>query len=147
MKEIKGNGYKYEQMLIIPGRYDKKKVKEVINSILGDWDKQELFIFEAKNHGKKQLAYEIKKEKEAYYLQINFISKPEIIIELERKIRINDDVIKFITVKLEEGLCDYNKIINEDTEEEKGKLYYYNKYIEEDREKEIEDDEEEEEEL
>ncbi len=145
MEEIKGNGYKYEQMLIIPGRYEKEKVKEVINDILKDWDKKELFIDNVKEHGKKQLAYEIKKENEGYYLEIDFISKPEIISELERKIRINDDIIKFITVKLEEGLCSYNKIIEDNAEDDKGKLYYYNKYLGKENIKEDTEEEEEEE--
>lgn len=144
MEEIKGNGYKYEQVLIMPGRYDEQKIKEAVNNILGDWDKHELYIDEVKYHGKKQLAYDIRKEKEGYYLEIHFISKPEIISELERKIRINDDVIKFITVKTEDGLKEYNKIIEQNDKDE---LYYYNKYLGENKQKKNDEAEEEEEEL
>ena len=39
---------------------------------------------------------------EAYYMQINFESKPEAITELERNYRITDEVIKFMSVKVEE---------------------------------------------
>ena len=49
--------------------------------------------------GKRKLAYEIKKNKEAYYMQINFESKPEAITELERIYRITDEILKFITIK------------------------------------------------
>ena len=49
--------------------------------------------------GKRKLAYEIKKNKEAFYVQFNFESKPEAITELERIYRITDDVLKFITIK------------------------------------------------
>ena len=49
--------------------------------------------------GKRKLAYEIKKNKEAYYVQINFESKPEAIAELERIYRITDGILKFITVR------------------------------------------------
>ena len=42
---------------------------------------------------------EIKKNKEAYYIQINFESKPEAVAELERIYRITDGILKFITIK------------------------------------------------
>ena len=146
MEKIYGSGYKYEQILIMPGRYDEGKIKEVINSILEDWDKQELYIDKVKYHGKKQLAYDIRKEKEWYYLETHFISKPEIISELERKIRINDDIIKFITIKTDERMQGFNKIIEENDKKDKDELYYYNKYLGENKEKKVEDVEDEEEE-
>ena len=43
----------------------------------------------------------IKKFKEATYMLFNFEAKPELIAELERVYRITDDIIKFITVKVE----------------------------------------------
>ena len=49
--------------------------------------------------GKKRLAYEIKKFREATYILFNFEAKPDSIAELERVYRITDDVIKFIVVK------------------------------------------------
>ena len=49
--------------------------------------------------GKRKLDYEINKNREAYYVQFNFESKPEAIAELERIYRITDDVLKFITIK------------------------------------------------
>ena len=52
--------------------------------------------------GKKKLAYEIKKNKEGYYVVINFESNPELIKELERVYRITDDVIKFLTIRKDE---------------------------------------------
>ena len=51
--------------------------------------------------GKKRLAYEVKKNKEGYYVVINFEANPELISELERNYRIMDEVIKFITVRAE----------------------------------------------
>ena len=50
----------------------------------------------------QKLAYEIQKNKEGYYVVINFEAKPELIAELERQYRITDSVIKFIVVKIEE---------------------------------------------
>ena len=52
--------------------------------------------------GKKKLAYEVKKNKEGFYVLINFEAKPDSITELERNYRITDEVIKFIVVRKED---------------------------------------------
>ena len=52
--------------------------------------------------GMKKLAYEVKKQKEGIYVQIYFESETSFIAELERKIRIDNDVIKFLVVKRED---------------------------------------------
>lgn len=50
--------------------------------------------------GKKQLAYEIKGHKTGYYVIFHFHAEvPEDIAELERLFRIDDDVLKFITIR------------------------------------------------
>ena len=54
------------------------------------------------NMGKKKLAYEVKKNKEAYYVVFTFEAAPESIAELERNYRITDEVIKFIVVRKDE---------------------------------------------
>ena len=52
--------------------------------------------------GKKRLAYEIKKNREGYYILFNFEAKPDSIAELERNYRITDEVLKFIVVRKED---------------------------------------------
>ncbi len=56
-------------------------------------------ISEEENLGKKKLAYEVRKYEYAYYYLIQFIGKADIISELERKYRINENILKFITVR------------------------------------------------
>ncbi len=52
--------------------------------------------------GLRKLAYEIGKNKEGYYVVFEFEAKPELIVELERNYRINDEIIKFIVVRKNE---------------------------------------------
>lgn len=48
--------------------------------------------------GIRNLAYEIKKCKRGYYFVIYFKAKPNLIAELERNYRINEEVIRFIVI-------------------------------------------------
>ena len=51
------------------------------------------------NLGKKKLAYKVREYEYAYYYLIQFVGKAEIISELERKYRINENILKFITIR------------------------------------------------
>jgi len=51
--------------------------------------------------GKKRLAYEIKNFKEGIYTQFEFTGSGAVVAELERKFRLSDSVIRYLTVKME----------------------------------------------
>ena len=50
--------------------------------------------------GKKKLAYEIAKYPKAIFLHANYLSKSNTPKELERNLRISDDVIRYLTVQV-----------------------------------------------
>lgn len=91
---------KYESVVIINPSVEEEKVKELsqkFTDIINNDGKVE----KVEELGKKKLAYEVKKNKEGYYIVISFEANPELIAELERNYRIIDEVIKFITIKAE----------------------------------------------
>jgi len=49
----------------------------------------------------RDLAYEVKKQKRGYYTITYFKSPTSAIKEIERNLRINENVIRFITIKYE----------------------------------------------
>lgn len=51
--------------------------------------------------GKRRLAYEIKKQKDGYYFLIDFAGDGPIVAEIERNYKIDDRILKFMTVKKE----------------------------------------------
>lgn len=54
--------------------------------------------------GKRRLAYKIEKFDEGFYVLMQITCKPETVRELERRLRVNDQVIKFLTVRIDERL-------------------------------------------
>jgi small subunit ribosomal protein S6 len=92
---------KYESVIIINPNLEEEAIKSLIEKIsnLINTDGKVSSVEEA---GKKKLAYEIKKNKEGFYVIFKFEANPELITELERVYRITDEVIKFIVVKEEE---------------------------------------------
>jgi small subunit ribosomal protein S6 len=91
---------KYESIIIVNPNLDEAAIKaleEKFTGLINENGKVE----SVENMGKKKLAYEINKHKEAIYILFNFEAKPDSIAELERVYRITDEIIKFIVVKKE----------------------------------------------
>jgi small subunit ribosomal protein S6 len=92
---------KYETIILLKNDLSNEQMKEILdkvqNYIINNGN-----ITKIEDLGLKKLAYEIRKNKEAYYYLIQFESNPENIYELERLYRITDEILKFIVVRLDD---------------------------------------------
>jgi small subunit ribosomal protein S6 len=52
--------------------------------------------------GLKSLAFRIKKNRKAYFTLMNIDAPPAAIVELERQLGLNEDVIRYLTLRVEE---------------------------------------------
>ena len=69
--------------------------KGVIEQNGGKVDKTEMW-------GVKSLAYRIKKNRKAHFTMFNLDAPPAALAEMERQMRISEDILRFITVRVEE---------------------------------------------
>ena len=93
---------KYESIIIIGSNVEEEGIKSLIEKFT-NLINSEGKVESVQEMGRRKLAYEIDKNKEANYVLFNFEAKPELIAELERNYRITDEVIKFIVVKKDEN--------------------------------------------
>jgi len=70
------------------------KIQEIIEKFSGKILKKELW-------GIRNLAYPINKHKRASYTMFNFEVSPDGLKELERVLRVNENVIRYLTMKIE----------------------------------------------
>jgi len=54
--------------------------------------------------GKRRLAYRVDKYREGAYVLVQFTSGPDVVKEFERRLRVSDLVIKFLTVRIDQTL-------------------------------------------
>ena len=92
---------KYESVIIIKPSVDEEGMKAIIQKFT-DIINNDGKVESVEEMGKKRLAYEIMKNTEGFYVVYHFEAKPELIAELERNYRIDDNVMKFITIKKED---------------------------------------------
>ncbi len=74
-----------------------EKAKDLISS-------QDGFLVLCDEWGNKKLAYEIKKKLRGYYVYLDYCGNGALVDELERSFRIDDHVIKFMTILLAENV-------------------------------------------
>jgi small subunit ribosomal protein S6 len=71
------------------------QIQQVITNGKGTIDKTDKW-------GVRKLAYRVQKYNEGLYVLIQFSSTPDLVKEVERRLRVADSVIKFITVRIDE---------------------------------------------
>lgn len=52
--------------------------------------------------GRRRLAYEINKQKEGFYVLVQFLAEPEFPHELERVLKITEGVMRFLVIRLDD---------------------------------------------
>jgi small subunit ribosomal protein S6 len=52
--------------------------------------------------GLKNLAYKIKRNRKAHFVMLNIEASGDVVAELERQTQINEDVIRYVTIRVDE---------------------------------------------
>lgn len=92
----------YESTFIIRPDLDEAehtRVKERLEAVITDGG-GEVLLFD--DWGRRKLAYTIKKHQVGHYLHWNYVAATDVPAELERIVRIEEPIIRFLTVKIAE---------------------------------------------
>ena len=92
---------KYELALVVNAKIEDEAREAVVEKAKGYVARYGGTVTNVDEWGKKRLAYEIQKMKEAYYYFIHFESETTTPGEIEERIRIMDGVIRYLCVKQE----------------------------------------------
>ena len=96
----------YETTYILRPNLGEDQFKEIIDRtndiVTGDGGS----IVDIDIWGIKKLAYEIKKETQGYYVYMNYAAPGSTIKELERIFRIDDRLLRYLTIKLADAIDD-----------------------------------------
>ena len=94
---------KYELAVVVSAKIEDDERAQVIEKVKALVERFGGQISDVDEWGKKRLAYEIQKMKEAYYYFIQFDAEPTAPIEIENRVRIMDNVIRFLCVRQDEA--------------------------------------------
>jgi len=91
----------YESIFIIRPSLTDDDTNKLIEKMKGLIEKAGATLLILENWGKKKLAYEIKRERRGTFVYLHFKAAGNVVGELEHSYRLEDSVLKFLTVRLE----------------------------------------------
>ena len=119
MKE-KNSSTLYETIFIVrPDRGEEvKEFTDKFKKIIQDLGAE---VNEVEEWGLRELAYPIRKQRKGYYVLMRHRATRGTVDELERHIKLNEGILRFLTVRLDEELDDPSTRASKDSTQEAGR--------------------------
>ena len=95
---------RYETILIIDPDIGEEQRAPVFDRIRELVPQKGGLLVEFDEWGARKMAYEIKKKKRGFYLRVDYCGTGELVNEMERQFRIDDRVLKYMTILLEDDV-------------------------------------------
>ncbi len=92
---------RYEVIAIVKTELTEEDIATIMDKASNIITERKGVIAKAEKWGKRRLAYEIKKQKDGFYFFIDYAGDGSIVAEMERNFKIDDRVLKFMTVTKE----------------------------------------------
>ena len=108
----------YESVLIARQDLGASQVSNIVSDLSDIIKKEGGEVVRVDNCGLKNLAYRIKKNRKGHYVVMNIAAPANAIAEFERIMRFNEDIIRYMTVKVDEFSEDSSASNDKDSVEE-----------------------------
>ena len=92
---------KYELAVVVSAKFEDDERAQVIEKVKALVERFGGQISDVDEWGKKRLAYEIQKMREGFYYFVHFEAETTVPGEIEQRLRIMDNVLRYLCVKQE----------------------------------------------
>ena len=90
---------RYETIVITHADFADDEIQTIIDRYKAIIESRQGLVVKIDKWGKRKLAYEIKKIARGFYILFDFVGQADAVDELERNLKIDDKILKFMTVK------------------------------------------------
>jgi small subunit ribosomal protein S6 len=94
----------YEELFILKPDAPEEEGDQFVEQLRSQLTSAGGTVNKVEKWGKRRLAYKVDKYHEGAYVLLQFSAGPEAVKELERRLRVSDLVIKFLTVRVDQTL-------------------------------------------
>lgn len=91
----------YESVLIARQDLGDKEIEKIIDSLTNILKKNKATVVSTELWGLRPLAYKIEKNKKGHYVMLQIEGDGESIKELERNMRIDENIIRYLSLKID----------------------------------------------
>src|SRR6059036_1119192 len=90
----------YEVLVIVDPRPTDEEVAALLDQLGGQLKTLGAEVTKVDNWGKRRLAYDIKKQREGTYAVFEVSAEPSMVKEFERQVRLNENVLRFVSTRV-----------------------------------------------
>ena len=94
----------YEELFIVKPDAPDEEVDALVEQLRSQLVALGATVDKVDKWGKRRLAYKVDKYREGTYVLFQFSAEPQHVMEFERRLRVADLVLKFLTVRIDETL-------------------------------------------
>ena len=94
----------YEELFIVKPDAPEEEVDQYVETLRTQLTTAGATVDKVEKWGKRRLAYKVDKYREGAYVLFQFTAAAETVKELERRLRVSDIVLKFLTVRIDQTL-------------------------------------------
>jgi small subunit ribosomal protein S6 len=92
----------YEIMFIVRPDVEEAEIDKLIEGFSANVTNGGGEVRSVEKMGRRRLAYTVRKFNDGFYVLLNIAAEGSLITEIERRLRVSEQVIKFITVRMDE---------------------------------------------
>lgn len=92
----------YEIMFIVRPDVEEAEIDKLIEGFSANVTNGGGEVKSVEKMGRRRLAYTVRKFNDGFYILLNIAAEGSLIAEIERRLRVSEQVIKFITVRMDE---------------------------------------------
>ncbi len=91
----------YEHVFLARQDVSPQQVEQLVEHFKGVVTENGGSVGKVENWGLRSLAYRINKNRKAHYTLMNITAEPAAIAEMERQMRLNEDILRFMTLRVD----------------------------------------------
>ena len=92
----------YETVLIARNDVTQQQVEQIADDIGTELETDGGAVKKREYWGLRSLSYRIKKNRKGHYMLLGLDAQPAFVLEMERRLGLNEDVLRFMTVRVDE---------------------------------------------
>ena len=89
----------YECSYIVNAVLSESQIKDIVQRVNAFVTENGGNLMQSDEWGQRRLAYPIEKKRNGYYVNMYFEGPPELVAKLERAMQINEDIMRYLTLK------------------------------------------------
>jgi small subunit ribosomal protein S6 len=93
--------HQYELTYVISGVVKQNQVDDIVRKVNHLIESNDGDVLEVDEWGNERLSYEINRKRSGYYVNMYFQAPGTLIERLERELKMNDDVLRYLTLRMD----------------------------------------------